>query len=98
MGERRGPKQRVQLQVCSFPGLSWVSPGTGGGFRQRSVGRPDMRVISLGRGQGLKINMDGVWWTLDTNQAERAVSWELGPTVRDGRLSWKVKHYQGKKN
>lgn len=53
MGKGRGPKQRVQLQVRCFPGLSRVSPGTCGGFRQRSVNHPDRRVNSQGRrGQG----------------------------------------------
>lgn len=54
MGKGRGPKQRVQLQVRCFPGLSRVSPGTCGGFRQRSVNNPDRRVNSQGRGQGFK--------------------------------------------
>lgn len=76
VGKQQIFKQYVQLQVCFVSRLSRISRGTGGGFRQRSVGCPDMKVNSSGKGQGLKINMDGVWWTLDKDFAERAGSWE----------------------
>lgn len=35
-----------------------------------------MKVNFLGKGQGLKINMDEVWWILDKDYVERVGSWE----------------------